>query len=319
MAQERIVSEGHFEMLWDCDHCDTKGLLGKSQRHCPECGAPQNPDKRYFPKEGEAKRVDGHKYEGADRHCPACNTPQSALAKNCTHCGSPLDGSHEVKGIASVPAKAPPRPRKWWVLPLILGIIGLLVFGIWYRFIRTKSAQLTVTAHMWERAIGVEQFAELEESQWRDRMPSDARMPSCYRKQRSTRKVDTGQEDCKTERKDNKDGTFEQVKKCKPIMRDEPVDDDWCTYRVRRWKPLEPVTASGTGLTPAWPTANLPPAQASASIGAKRQGKRTETLTLVFGDQRCEVSDAVWKKYSDGQKVKVEVRASSGKLVCDSL
>ena len=23
-----------YEMLWDCDHCDTKGLLGKSQRHC---------------------------------------------------------------------------------------------------------------------------------------------------------------------------------------------------------------------------------------------------------------------------------------------
>ena len=46
-------------MLWDCDHCDARGLLGKSQRYCANCGAPQNPDKRYFPKEGEQRRIDG--------------------------------------------------------------------------------------------------------------------------------------------------------------------------------------------------------------------------------------------------------------------
>ena len=67
MGEIRTQSEGHFEMLWDCEHCGTKGLLGLSQRYCAECGAPQNPDKRYFPKEGEAKIVDGHRYDGADR------------------------------------------------------------------------------------------------------------------------------------------------------------------------------------------------------------------------------------------------------------
>jgi hypothetical protein len=30
---ERVESQGFYEMLWDCDHCDTKGLFGKSQRH----------------------------------------------------------------------------------------------------------------------------------------------------------------------------------------------------------------------------------------------------------------------------------------------
>ena len=76
--EERVESQGFYEMLWDCDHCETKGLLAKSQRHCAECGAPQNPDKRYFPKEGEEKRVDGHSYEGADRTCPACSAPMGA-------------------------------------------------------------------------------------------------------------------------------------------------------------------------------------------------------------------------------------------------
>ena len=52
MGQEREESQGYFEMLWDCDHCDARGLLAKSQRHCANCGAPQNPDKRYFPQPG---------------------------------------------------------------------------------------------------------------------------------------------------------------------------------------------------------------------------------------------------------------------------
>jgi hypothetical protein len=54
-------------------------------------------------------------------------------------------------------------------------------------------------------------------------------------------------------------------------------------------------------------------------IGARRAGTQRETLTLDFGDQRCDVSDAVWRKYKDGDKVTVEVIASTGKIVCDSL
>jgi hypothetical protein len=63
----------------------------------------------------------------------------------------------------------------------------------------------------------------------------------------------------------------------------------------------------------------LPPATAASSVGARRQGKKSETLTLQFGAQKCEVSDAVWRKYQNGQKVKLEVRARSGDIVCSSL
>ncbi|HEY5946369.1 MAG TPA: zinc ribbon domain-containing protein, partial [Kofleriaceae bacterium] len=92
MESERVESQGHFEMLWDCDHCDTKGLLAKSQRYCANCGAPQSAVKRYFPKPEDQKKVDGHVFEGADRYCPACNAPMGAKANACTQCGSPLDG-----------------------------------------------------------------------------------------------------------------------------------------------------------------------------------------------------------------------------------
>lgn len=319
MAEERTESQGFYEMLWDCDHCDTKGLLGKSQRHCPECGAKQNPDKRYFPKEGEARRIDGHKYEGADRACGSCNAPQSARAHNCTHCGAPLDGTAEVKGVANVAPVAPPKPRRWWIPVLVIAVIGLAIFGIWYRFIRKSSELMTVTAHRWERVIPVEEYGDFNETAWREAVPADARLVTCHKKQRSTKRVEDGEE-CREEKVDRKDGTFEVVKKCKPKYRDEPVEDDWCSFRVQRWKELSTgaARAAGTGLSPTSPT-GLPPANAPPAIGARRAGTQRETLTLEFGKQRCDVSDAVWRKYKDGDKVTVKVIASTGKIVCDSL
>jgi hypothetical protein len=316
---ERSESLGHYEMLWDCEYCGTTGLLGNSQRHCANCGAAQNPDKRYFPKEGEEKKVDGHRFEGADRVCPACSNPMGATALNCTKCGSPLEGAQTVKGVAA-PAKPVETKRTPWLkILLVVGAIALVIILIWYFFIRTKEQTMTVSGHTWSRVIGVDEFGEQRESEWRDRMPSDARFPTCIRKERSTRQVDTGTEDCRVEKKDNKDGTFEQVKKCKKVYRSEGVDDDWCSYTILRWREVAQVKANGSGLDPSWPTQGLPPVTAASAVGARRQGKRSETLTLQFGAQSCDVSDGVWRKYANGQKVKLEVRARSGDIVCSSL
>jgi hypothetical protein len=324
MGQEREESQGFFEMLWDCDHCDARGLLGKSQRYCANCGAPQNPDKRYFPQDGEQRRVDGHVYEGADRTCPACSSPQSARAKNCTHCGSVLDGSAEVRGFTEAPAAAPraapakPRGRRriWPFALLVFVIFG--GFGVWWRCIRTQEATVEVTAHSWKRAVAIEEFNDRTEEAWRNEVPYEASFPICHDRQRGTHQVPDG-EDCHMVRRDKKDGTFEQVKKCTPKTRSEPVMDSWCRFTARRWKAIDEVKATGSGLTPAWPT-NLPAGDTPATLGSRRQGKRTETLTLEFRDHgTCDVSDAVWRKYKDGQKLKVEVRSSSGEVACASL
>jgi hypothetical protein len=321
MGQEREESQGFYEMLWDCDHCDARGLLGKSQRYCANCGAPQNPAKRYFPQEGQQVRVDGHAFEGADRTCPACSAPQSARAHNCTHCGSVLDGAAEVRGVADAAAAqrapAPPRRRrKIW--PIVLGVFAVLAFGIWFRCIRSQSAQVEVAGHRWTRAVAIEEFNERREEAWRNEVPVQASFPVCHERQRSTRQVEDG-EDCHMEKRDKKDGTFEQVKKCKPKYRSEPVMDSWCVYTARRWKAIDSIKATGAGLSPAWP-GNLPPADVAPELGAKRQAARTETLTIEFkGHGTCDVGDPVWRKYSDGQKLIVEVRASSGDVVCSSL
>ena len=315
---ERTESQGFFEMLWDCDHCGTKGLLGKTQRHCPECGAKQNPDRRYFPAEGAATRVDGHIYEGSDRTCPACDAPMGAKAKSCANCGAAMDGSREVRGVAHAVVAAAPRRSRWKLVLLILAaVVGVIVL-LWAVLFRTRTATVAVTAHAWTRTIAIEEYADLQEASWRDTMPAEARVSSCGPKERSRRQVADG-ESCHQEQIDKKDGTFERVQRCAPKYRSEPVLGDWCAYRITRWHAVDARTTSGTGVVAAWPTMDLPPPTAAAVLGARRQGPRTEVDTLVLGTSRCDVSDSIWRKYTDGQAAKVDVRARSGAIVCDSL
>lgn len=316
MAEERVESQGFYEMLWDCEFCETKGLLAKSQRHCANCGGKQNPDRRYFPKPGEEQRLDGHKFVGSDRFCPACKSPQSAAATMCTNCGSPMDGSAEVKGVATPVA---PTPKTNW--KLVIGVIALIVgviFFLWYMFFRTKEVKLTVTEHRWERAIGIDEYNDRNDSAWREQVPSDARMVTCHRAERSSKQVPDG-ETCTMENVDKKDGTFEKVQKCRTKYRSEPVYDDKCNFTVTRWGEVTAVRLTGLGMSPQWPTQGVPPAQVAETLGAKRAGRRTEKLILEFGKQTCEVGDAVWRKYKDRESYKVEVRARSGDIVCKSL
>jgi hypothetical protein len=167
-----------------------------------------------------------------------------------------------------------------------------------------------VAAHSWKRAVAIEELSEYQDEAWRNEVPANASIQGCHEAERSKRQIEDG-EDCHTERHDKKDGTFEQVKKCKPKYRSEPVMDSKCRFTARRWKPIDEVKATGTGLSPAWPT-NLPPGDTQVVLGARRQGKRTETLTLeLTGHGTCEVSEPVWRKYTDGQKVKGEIACSS--------
>jgi hypothetical protein len=283
MAEERVSSQGFYEMLWDCDHCDTKGLLGKSQRHCPECGAKQNADKRYFPKEGEARRVDGHKYDGADRVCMACTSAQSAKAHNCTNCGSPLDGANEVRGVAAPVAKVLPKRRIWlWVL-IIVGILAIIIGVLVWYFGRTKEAVMVVKSHTWEREIRVEEYGDEHHTAWRNELPSDARMVSCHRAQRSSKQIPDG-ETCRDEKVDKKDGTYEVKRKCTTKYRSEPVYDENCNYTVSRWHdvPSAALKKSGLGTSPVWH-------DAPATTSSRRPGKRSESLNIEFADgQSCD-------------------------------
>ncbi len=111
--------------------------------------------------------------------------------------------------------------------------------------------------------------------------------------------------------------TFEQVKKCTPKTRSEGIDDDWCNFTLRSWVKVDDVKSAAASQTPAWPDSKLLPTAAMPMLGARREGARSEKLTIDFGSAgTCDVDDPTWRKYADGASVKVEVRARSGDVVC---
>jgi membrane protease subunit (stomatin/prohibitin family) len=347
-------AEKVYEMLWDCKYCGTRKNLGLSHRCCPNCGAAQDPTARYFPADNEKVAVQDHPYAGADAVCPACRETNGAACKCCRNCGSPMDGSKAVAtradqvhalgafagdsaqaaraefyGGAPPPPAVPPPPEKktnWlaWVGGIgCLGVVVIAVLVALVMFFTKREAALEVTGHSWERSIEIESYGKVRESDWCSNMPSGAREVSRTKAERSTRKVQDGEE-CKTRKKDRGDGTFKETKECTPKYREEPVMDDKCSYDVTKWSRSRTETAKGSSTTEprAWPPTNL--TRTGTCEGCEREGKRSEVYKVTFREPpktetyECGFPEAKWASYQKGSKWKGGIRSLGG-LDCGSL
>jgi hypothetical protein len=88
-------------MLWACEYCEAQKLLALDHKHCPVCGGAQNPERRYYPAEGDEVAVADHEYAGSDKTCPACEAPNGAKSQFCGGCGSDLEGAKDAKRRSS--------------------------------------------------------------------------------------------------------------------------------------------------------------------------------------------------------------------------
>jgi hypothetical protein len=322
-------TEKTYEMLWDCEYCGTRKLLGKTHRHCPECGAVQNADKRYFPEDDEKVAVEDHEFVGADINCASCGAPNSARAKYCTECGGVVAEGVEVKGVTDAGATstgeraaAKTKSKKRLALFAMVGfivIVGVVcVFVFW-----KKEVTLTATGHSWQREIFVERFQSVTETKWCDQMPRDAYRVTRTREVRSHKKIPDG-ETCTTKRVDNKDGTFSVKRSCTPKYRKEPVYDNRCRYSVDRWREIRSVKTGGAAISDqlAWPTLTLPKNPA-AVLGAERTGRHVATYKVYFFDKgethTCEFPEAKWRTFGVNTKWQGESAVLTGILDCASL
>lgn len=330
VAGLREETVGVYEMFWDCAFCGAKALLGKSNRFCPQCGAPQDATRRYFPPEGQEVKANAT-YDGADRECPACKTPNGAKANNCKHCGSPLDGSQRVatqadrvKGAQVPVAGQVKAPAKKSRLPWILGGVGLVLFtfctvaALW-----KKDVAVEVAKHTWTREIDIEMYRPRSESAWCDSKPGDAYDVSRSREQRSTRQIPDGEE-CSTRDVDRGDGTFERKRECRPRYRSEPVYDYKCYYKVDRWGVERTAKSEGAGLDPEpyWPEFTL--ARTGTCIGCERESSHRENYVLhLKGPDDTYTCDGLayprWKSIQDGLKKTIKVGVITKAADCDML
>lgn len=331
-----------YEMLWDCGRCDTSGLLGQSHRHCPNCGAAQDPDARYFPSDGDKVAVKDHVYHGRDLVCAHCETPNSKAARHCVNCGAPMGDGDDVEvalvsedaapiaspgaSLATSSTKPGDEPRQGSCLMRGLGllalaavvmVVGLLCVGLW-----TRDGEVELTDRTWERSVEIEEYARVSEESWCDRVPADAEGVSSTARQRSTEQVADG-EDCSMVRTDLGDGTFQEEEVCTTRYRSEPVYDDWCSYTVERWKAVRTERASGgRNDVPTWPSTRVSNCQ---TLGCTREGKRRALYRLHLREVDgpitavCEVSEVAWHEWSVGIRASATFGVIDGGLRCHSL
>ncbi len=341
-----MASEKTYEMLWDCPYCSAKKLLGKSHRHCPNCGAPQDPSTRYFPPESEKVAVEDHVYVGVDLVCRGCQTPNSRAAKHCGNCGGPLEEGKDVAvrsdvvapigaqvGAASpqMPPAAGPQvaaKKGRGLLYALLAVGALVVMGLVLATVAalwTKQAGFVVAGHTWTREIPIEEYRAVRESAWCDKMPSEAMAVNRHREKRGTEKVQAG-EDCSMRKVDNGDGTYKEKRECQPRYKEEPVYADKCDFTLNQWRPERKVSASGASVadTPKWPEI-VPPLRAGTCVGCEREGKRVEVFSVRLKDRTtqkesgCDLPFEKWGAFKPGTAWTGNVSVLTGGLDCDSL
>lgn len=333
------MTEPVYEMLWDCSYCGQTKNLGLTHRFCPNCGAPQQPERRYFPPENEKVAVQNHRFVGADLNCPACRSPSSAAARNCGNCGSPLQGAAAVGKVADARVGAPP-PSAQPAVPMgaakaapsggskkgcLFGALAVLALGcivsVCLFFFWKEDKGVTVASHSWRRAIAIERYQTANDSAFCDELPAGARVTGRSQRQRGTRQVQDGQ-NCTTRNVDNGDGTFRQVQDCQPRYRSEPTYADHCTYTIDRWERVDEAVAEGQGTSPApsWPAVQVTGCQ---QIGCTRAGARSETYTLHLTVENeaetCEVSESRWNEVEDGSRWNASVGVLSDDVDCESM
>jgi hypothetical protein len=339
-AKSSQPGEKVYQMLWDCRFCGTTKLLGIDHRHCPNCGAAQDPEWRYFPSDADLKVVSDPKYQyaGVDRTCPFCGQPNSAAAKFCKDCGGDLSAAKDValKSDLQTGMEGPAGARDDVVLqkfqreqaaikaksqgglkiaglPVVVIAAVVLCLGAIVALIAlsrsTYGASLAVTEMTWQRVISVEQLSAQPGSDWRSDVPHDAYNITCHSEDRCHNESE--QYVCGSVNVDRGDGSFTKQDKYCTRSKQVCVPDSKCNYRVDRWAFERDYTASGGPADPpAWPAVTL---NTGSVVGAERESSRRETLAVIFKDGGGQSythnpSDlATWQTFKVGQGYTVEI------------
>lgn len=308
-----------FEMFWDCPHCGTKKLLGITHRHCPNCGAAQDENYRYFPADGEEVALHNHIYYGMDWDCQFCSTPNSKNSNNCVNCGGLKLGSYEVNLVGndnkiiktpiskkikigenntsssnklsknqnetyhSIIENQEQQSNKFSIfLIFILSLFFLFLIGFFiygFNHITPKDTQLTTKN--WSRSIDIEQYSSFNDDSWCSSIPYDAYNVTKRKEIKSYTKVVTG-EVCSTHKKDNGDGSFSKYRTCEDTYKNIPVYENKCYYKINKWKFSHKVYSNGNDDEPEWPSLTNENLNNSNILGNKREGSHSENYSVIF-------------------------------------
>ena len=249
--------------------------------HCPYCGA-RNPgnvtscsqcggDLSEGARREKGKALGAHETgPAADVTCPHCSASNPATATKCSSCGGNLERER--------PREKPvtPAPKKKTV-PLLAGLALIVFLCLAAIFVLTRGASEVVAVVQeveWTYEIEIEELGPVTHKDWRDEVPSNARLGSCEPKEHHVQDEPAANatEVCKTASvEDTGTGQGKVVQDC-----EYHVYEDWCEYTVDEWRSMGKETASGHDFDPTWPALNLKANQ--------REGERSEEYEVLFND-----------------------------------
>jgi len=197
---------------------------------------------------------------------------------------------------------------------LVVGLVVFLLAG-------SRGKSFEIATHEWRREIPIETLTTLDESEWCNRMPSDATKVSRHRELRDTRQIRDG-ETCSNVRVEE-GGRTTTRRECTERWRDEPIYDDRCSFTVNRWRTARTESASGPrSQEPRWPPVKLE--TAGQGPGAEREGPGKERYVVVVVDTKdakteCDLDRAHWAGLPAAGRLDGSVAPLTGKLDCASL
>lgn len=347
-APANPTGEGVYEMLWDCKYCSTTKLLGLTHRFCPNCGATQDPEWRYFPADDEKVAVHDHVFVGADHNCPACDTLMPAHAEFCTRCGAPQTEEAKAKmrvrtfgerrgdrferqdlherqraEFEQMTGRNTPKARGSGRRGLIIAAVVIAaVVGVIALLTASRETTVYASGFAWERTIEVERKDPVTGRSECAVMPPGAYSVSRRTEQVGTRRVPDG-EVCTNRQVDQGDGTFRQVRDCQTRYREEPVMGLVCYYTVDLWQNNRTLKTEGDKTSePRWPDVQL--ARVGDCRGCEREGDRNERYFIALrgeGDATytCAVDRAVWEATAPERVFRLEIATVGGGARCNTL
>jgi len=291
MTQETL---GYVRLEWTCRRCGGKNP--GPEKLCVHCGASIDEQEQFELPETQEFVTDAEELKeaaaGPDIHCPYCETRNPAGSTVCKQCGGSLaegvvrESGHIVGAppITRPPAepRAAPRPAApkvkelpWYLFAGIAALLLICCAGGYLLARPSKAINGVVRDVSWERRISIETLQPVTREDWRDEIPSDARLGTCQKKLHHTTQSEPGTSPREEVEKvcgtpytiDQGSGYGKVVQDC-----EYRVYADWCEYTSQEWQEVDASIANGRDLNPYWPQVSL--------ASGQREGERSETYKV---------------------------------------
>lgn len=244
-----------------CPYCQARNPAGTQV--CVGCGGSLGEAK---PRESGAVLGALHDKPAAEIACPACGEMSPANTMRCPKCGSPMVKPQETS--AEKPGGCSPM-----MIAIGVGMLVLFIFLI-VMLTRTSEVVGTVQSVAWTRAVPIMEMRDVSESDWRQEIPSGARVGTCEERPYGLQDSEpvSGRYDkiCGTPYTVDNGSGFGEVKQDCQFQ----VYREFCQYMIKKWVEVDRVTLQGSDLSPKWPDVLLQAGQ--------QEGERLEAYQVNF-------------------------------------